>query len=263
MAETQTYTYRSLEISYRKVGNGKPLLLLHGWGSSGEVLLPLAKTLSDIRCSYVIDFPGFGGSAAPGTAWSVDDFADLIQSFIEDHNLSKTDLLAHSFGGRVTLKLCAREAVRDRIDKVLITGGAGMKPRRSPGFYLKRTLAKLLKAPFLILPPGAKEKALNRLRESSLWKSLGSSDYRKLTGTMRETFVRSVSEYLEKCLPDIPHEVLLLWGSEDESVPLYQAERMEKGIERAVLVVIDRAGHYAYLDRPDHFASIARAFFEG
>ncbi len=80
---------------------------------------------------------------------------------------------------------------------------------------------------------------------------------------MRETFVKSVTEHLDNCLPHIPHEVLLLWGRNDEATPLYQGQRMEKGIKNAALVTIDNADHYAFLDRPKHFASIARAFFEG
>jgi pimeloyl-ACP methyl ester carboxylesterase len=171
-------------------------------------------------------------------------------------------LLVHSFGGRIALKLCARDKAQPLIGKVLITGGAGMKPKRSFNYYLKKYTAKALKAPFAILPGSLRQKGLDKLRQTALWKSLASSDYSKLSGVMRETFVRTVTEYLEPCLPRIPHEVLLLWGRNDEAAPLYQAERMEKGIENAALVVIDHAGHYAFLDRPAHFVSIAKAFFK-
>jgi pimeloyl-ACP methyl ester carboxylesterase len=223
---------------------------------------PLAKQLATLRTCYILDLPGFGDSPEPKQAWAVDDYADLIEQFITDKKLAKTDLLVHSFGGRIALKLCARPTGKKLIAKVLITGGAGMKPKRSASYYLKKYTAKLLKAPFLILPSELKNKALDRLRQTSLWKALGSSDYSKLSGVMRQTFVKSVTEYLEPCLPNIPHEVLLLWGRDDQAAPLYQAERMEKGIEKAALVVIDYAGHYAFLDRPAHFSSIANAFFE-
>lgn len=225
--------------------------------------MPLAKELSDIRDCYVFDLPGFGNSSVPNEPWEVDDYADLIQQFIQDREFDSVDLLVHSFGGRIALKLCTRSIAKQRIDKVLITGGAGMKPKRSWKYYGRKYTAKLLKGPFLILPTQLREKALRWLRNTSLWKSLGSSDYSKLEGVMRETFVKTVSEYLEPCLPQIPHEVLLLWGENDEAAPLYQAKRMEKGIEHAALVVIDHAGHYAFLERPSHFVSIAKAFFQG
>lgn len=263
MPEQEYFLYRNSNVAYQKLGEGKPLVLLHGWGSSGRVMMPLAQRLSSIRTCYVLDLPGFGNSSTPDRAWSIDDYTDLVQSFIEDRHLGKTDLLVHSFGGRITLKLCAREKGRELIDKVLITGGAGMKPKRSLKFYLKKYMARLLKAPFLILPEKTSEKTLKKLRDTKLWKTLGSSDYQKLSGVLRETFVKSVTEYLEPCLPQIPHETLLLWGRDDEATPLYQARRMEQGIRNAALVTIDNAGHYAFLDRPKHFVSIAKAFFEG
>lgn len=265
METSKIYHYKNLSISYSRVGmnSNRPLLMLHGWGSNKQVMLPLAKQLADIRDCYVLDLPGFGNSSVPQTAWSVDDYADLIQQFINDQEFEKTDLLVHSFGGRIILKLCARPDADQYIGKVLITGGAGMKPRRNTSYYLKKYTAKLLKAPFQILPSKLREKSLERLRQTSVWKALGSSDYSKLSGVMRETFVQTVTEYLEPCLPKISHEVLLVWGENDEAAPLYQAKRMEKGIKNAALVVIDHAGHYAFLDRPSHFASVAKAFFKG
>jgi len=78
---------------------------------------------------------------------------------------------------------------------------------------------------------------------------------------MRQTFVKSVTEHLDQLLPDIDNEILLLWGENDDATPLYQAERMEKGLKNSALVVIDHAGHYAFLDKPKRFAAIAEAFF--
>ncbi len=265
METSKIYHYNDLSVSYNRVGmhNNRPLLILHGWGSNKQVMMPLANELSDIRDCYALDLPGFGNSSLPDRPWNVDDYADFIEQFIEDQEFDSADLLVHSFGGRIALKLCARPNAEKRIGKVLITGGAGMKPKRSWKYYFKKYAAKILKAPFLILPSKLREKALDWLRKTSLWKSLGSSDYSKLDGVMRETFVKTVTEYLEPYLPNIPHEVLLLWGENDDAAPVYQAKRMEKGIENAALVVIDQAGHYAFLDRPARFTSIAQAFFKG
>lgn len=263
MAQTLTYQYNSLNIRYQKTGTGSPLIILHGWGSSGRVMMPVARQLAGFRTCYVLDLPGFGNTPQPPEAWSIDDYADMTEAFIRANFNEPVDLLVHSFGGRITLKLCARPHAQKLVNKVLITGGAGMKPRRNVKFYFKKYAAKILKAPFLILPHKIQDKALAKLRDTKLWQSLGSSDYSKLSGVMRETFVKSVTEYLEPCLPNIPHEVLLLWGRDDEATPLYQGQRMEKGMENAALVTIDKAGHYAFLDRPKHFASVARAFFKG
>lgn len=262
MSDNLAFTYRDQEIIYQKVGEGKPLIILHGWGSSKRVMMPAAQNLSHLRTNFVLDLPGFGDSPEPPNAWSIDDYADAVQAFIEFLDEEKVDVLVHSFGGRIILKLCARDFGKTHIDKVLITGGAGMKPKRSLKFYIKKYTAKILKAPFMVLPGSLREKALGWLRSTSLWKSLGSSDYSKLSGVMRETFVKSVTEHLESSLPQIPHEVLLLWGQNDDATPVYQAKRIEKGIENAALVIIEDAGHYAFLDKPKQFARIAEAFFK-
>ncbi|MEO1022403.1 MAG: alpha/beta hydrolase [Bacteroidota bacterium] len=237
--------------------------MLHGWGSSRRAMKPVSTALSNIRTCYVFDLPGFGDSPEPAEPWNIDAYADFVEAFIASLEQPQVDLLVHSYGGRIALKLCARPAIQDRIDKVLITGGAGMKPKRSPRYYVRKYLAKTAKAPFVILPRPLRDKGLQWLRNTDFWKSLGSSDYSQLSGVMRETFVLSVTEYLEPCLPNIPHQVLLLWGRNDEATPLYQAERIEEGIQEAALVVIDDAGHYAFLDKPKQFAAIATAFYNG
>ena len=282
---THTFNYNGLPVSYRKTGTGSPLLMLHGWGSSSRVMLPLAHSISDIRTCFVPDLPGFGATPPPEAPWGIDDYTDLVRGFVHEVIGGPTDVLAHSFGGRITLKWASRNgsatliasgadprqegrpdeglhggAPAPELLKIIITGGAGMKPRRSFSYYRRRTTAMVLKTPFVLLPATLKAKAQNWLRSTSIWKSLGSADYQKLDGVMRETFVKTVSEHLEHCLPDISHEVLLLWGREDEATPWYQAERMERGLRNGALVGIERAGHYAFLDQPDRFQRIVRAF---
>ncbi len=282
---THIFNYNGLPVSYHKTGTGSPLLMLHGWGSSSRVMLQLAHSISDIRTCFVPDLPGFGATPPPEAPWGIDDYTDLVRAFVREVIGGPTDVLAHSFGGRITLKWAARSG-RDtsseagagssfderregeapagvhspELLKIIITGGAGMKPKRSFSYYRRRATAMVLKAPFMLLPSTLKVKALNWLRSTSIWKSMGSADYQKLDGVMRETFVRTVSEHLEYCLPDISHEVLLLWGREDQATPWYQAERMEKGLRNGALVGIERAGHYAFLDQPDRFQRIVRAF---
>ena len=256
------FTYNEQQIAYEVVGKGKALIILHGWGASRRVMMSVAKSLEHIRASYVLDLPGFGESPEPSKPWTIDDYADAVEAFIamlpDDH----VDVLVHSFGGRVMLKLLTRPKGKEVIQKVLITGGAGMKPQRSWKYYARKYTAKILKAPFLVLPNPLREKALNWLRSTDVWKSLGSSDYSQLSGVMRETFVKSVTEYLEDCLPQIPHETLLVYGRNDDATPVYQAERIEQGIKNAALVVMEDCGHYAFLDKPKQFAAIASAFFE-
>ena len=243
-------------------GLSRPLIILHGWGASKKIMQPLGRMLAFHHDCYVIDLAGFGESSEPPLAWKIDDYADSIQAWVEHIGLLKFDILAHSFGGRITLKLLTRPWSKEHVQNVLITGGAGMKSRRSASFYAKKYVAKILKAPFNLLPEPFKSQGLDWLRTTSTWKSLGSSEYAVLSGVMRETFVHSVTEYLEPTLPKISHSVLLLWGENDDATPLYQAQRMEKGLAEGALVVMEGCGHYAFLDKPKQFVAIAEAYLK-
>lgn len=259
--DLQNFVFEGTQTAWYKMGSGKPLLILHGWGSSSAVMKPIAEKLKDIRTCYLIDFPGFGQSPEPPAAWDVDRYTDLTEAFIHQIiEADSVDVLVHSYGNRVLLKLLSRSEIKQKIDKVIITGGAGLKPRRSMKYYFRKYTAKLLKAPFLILPNPLRDKGLNSLRRTKLWKMLGSSDYKQLSGVMRETFVKSVTEYLDDLLPQIEHEALLVWGKNDTATPLDQAFRMDKRLKNGVLVEIENAGHYAFLDQPQQFTAICRAY---
>ncbi len=254
------FDYGSGKLAWYKTGSGKPLLILHGWGSSSAVMTPLAEKLGRLRTCYMIDFPGFGQSPEPSEPWAVDDYAGAVKAFTKEYFKDNSyDLLVHSYGGRVALKLLTSDEAKS-IDKVIFTGAAGLKPKRKLSFYFKKYTAKTLKFPFSLLPEASREKGLNRLRNTTLWKKLGSSDYQQLSGVMRETFVKSVTEYLDPLLAQIDHEVLLIWGRDDASTTLDQGERMDTGLKNSALIVIDGAGHYAFLDKPAHFTAIAESY---
>ena len=83
-------------MAYSEFGRpdaGKALLFLHGWRSSKETWNQVASSMypscaeapegRQVSSIYAIDLPGFGGSSAPKTAWSVGDYAESIKGFIE------------------------------------------------------------------------------------------------------------------------------------------------------------------------------------
>lgn len=263
MIQEKRLQIQGISLRVHELGEAKNILLfLHGWGCDATTMKSVASAdiIAQYRCIF-IDFPGFGKTAPPPEAWGVGDYAAFTADFIR-HISADTPIsvMAHSFGARVLLKLLADPETTALFDKIIITGGAGMKPQRGLSYYYKTMLAKTLKAPFALLPEPWRGKALAELRKTAVWKSLGSSEYKGLQGTMRQVFVKTVREYLEDCLPLIQHEVLLVWGEEDAATPLYQARRMEQGLANGHLVSLPAAGHYAFLDQPARFQAVIKAY---
>jgi pimeloyl-ACP methyl ester carboxylesterase len=261
--EKNSCDINGIPLAWYKTGTGKPLVILHGWGSNSSVMQIVADGVKDLRTSYLLDFPGFGNTPEPPKAWSVSDYATVTEAWLNDVLPEKPfDLLVHSFGGRVAIKLLSGHDIASRIQKVIFTGAAGMKPKRTASYYAKKYTAKSLKAPFKLLPGSLEEKGLNQLRKTSLWKMLGSSDYQQLFGVMRETFVKTVTEFLEDELEEIGHEILLIWGKNDTATPLYQGERMDNLLQSSALVTIEHAGHYAFLDQKVQFLAILKSYLK-
>ncbi len=242
-------------LNYERTGIGPPVLLLHGWGASIQVMKPVARYLAGIgREAVSLDFPGFGESPPPPAAWGVPEYAALTRRFIEELNLEKPDVIAHSFGGRVTIYLAGEDP--DLFGKLVLVDAAGIRPKRSLGYYVRVYRYKLGKRL-------AKNAFFDRaFGLSERMKTAGSADYRALSGVMRESFVRIVNLDLARRLKSIRNETLLVWGEDDRETPLSMARRMQAEIPEAGLAVIPNAGHFSFLDQYARFCSIIKVLLE-
>jgi pimeloyl-ACP methyl ester carboxylesterase len=235
-------------------GEGPPLLFLHGWGVSSELFKPLVPLLSAARRLIVPDLPGFGGTPPPAAAWSVSDFAAWTVALLDRLAVTRCDVIGHSNGGRIALMLAARHP--DRINKVVVTGGAGIRPSHGLRYQWRVRTYKTLRlaSRTRLMPPALRGWAASRADRR------GSVDYRAASGVMRETLVRIVNEDLRPLLPAVKRPVLLIWGERDTETPLPDGRLMERLIPDAGLVVFEGAGHYAYLEQPARFARIVNVF---
>ena len=244
------YSYASMNIAYRQEGLGRDVLFLHGWGQNQEMMDPLYEHMKARFRVTNLDFPGFGKSSLPPEPWGVDEYTKFLEDFSRELGIVEPIIIAHSFGARVAIRYAARNDTR----KLILTGAAGLKPKRKLDYHVKVTTYKLAKQIFRL--PFLKP------YQEKMQRRFGSSDYRSAEGVMRASFVKIVNEDLAPYLKSIRCPVLLIWGEKDDATPLWMAKFMEKEIKDAGLVVFENEGHFAYWNQTDRFLRIADAFLK-
>lgn len=235
-------------------GEGAPVVLLHGWGSRAELWGQVLGGLAAHRHVVAPDLPGFGGTAPPPMAWSVDGYVAWLLALLDRLALARADFVCHSFGAQVGVRLAT--AHPERVGRLVLTGAAVVRHRPGAGQRLRirafRTGRSLSRN---ALVPGALRRRLQG------WvRSRGSDDYRAATGTMRESFVRVLNEDLSPELPRVSASTLLIFGADDEATPLADAHQLEAAIPDAGLVIFEGAGHFAYAEQPERFLRIVEHF---
>ncbi len=240
------YNYKKIKVNYLDFGDGEPIVLLHGWGQNIGMMLPVANAFNNNRC-IILDFPGFGKSESPKEIWGVDDYVELLNALFEELGIINPVIIGHSFGCRVAIKFSCKYHVK----KMIFTGAAGIRPKRSLNYYARVYTFKALKNLFKL--PG-----LNKYQRS-LYDFFGSSDYKQTSGVMRGTFQNVVNEDLTKYLPSILCPVLLLWGKDDDATPLSDGYKMEGLINDCALIELSGT-HYAYLENIKYFNTVAKEF---
>lgn len=242
---------------------GAPLLLLHGWGSNTQLMHPFADAFADVFRIYNVDLPGHGHSPPPPAPWGVPEHAALVASLIEERiGGGPVTLIGHSNGGRIALYMASTPALQPLVSRLVLVSPSGITPERSWRTRLRAGAAKVLKAPFALLPSPIRTPALDWLRRSLVWRALGSSDYNALDGVMRATFVKTVNHHLDGPVHRIDVPTLIFWGDRDTAVSRQQVTFLEAAIADAGLVVLDEAGHYGHLDDPSTVISATRYFLE-
>ena len=246
------------EIAYQITGQGEDtVVILQGWGTEFATYNSVAACISDRYRVVQFDFPGFGASDEPREPWAVEDYANFFLDLMAALGIQKATLLGHSYGGRVIIRLAARESLSFTIERIVLVDSAGILPKKTWKQKMKIRRYKLLKRivnlklVYAICP---------RLIDE--WKnSQGSADYRNASPMMRQCLVKAVNEDLTELLPRIRQDTLLIWGDLDTATPIADAKLMEEKIPGAGLAVIPGTGHFSFLENPALFRSIMQAYF--
>ncbi len=248
-----------VNMHYELYGSGeKRVVLLHGWGCSGDLMKNVGEQLARDMKVLAVDFPAHGQSAQPPEPWGVPEFAACLKELLTKLDFLPCNVIAHSFGGRIAIELASAD--KTMFDRIILTGAAGIRPKQSEQSSQRASTYKKLKSAV-----AAAEKlhifgSLTDKWQEALIQKYGSKDYAALSPEMRKTFVKVVNYDQTEKLHCIRNSTLLVWGDKDTETPLWMGQQMEKEIPDSALIVLNGGTHFAYLEHAARFAAIAHSF---
>ena len=229
-------------MNYEIFGDGKHMLVLHGWGGEINSMLPIINTYKQSYKVIAIDFPGHGKSDL-ANSWNVTDYMEYIHSFILQLNLDNLIVVGHSFGGRVGILLSATYPAL--VEKLILIDSGGIIPKRSFKYYIKLYSYKFAKH-FMRVIIRNKEEYEKYIEEKRRQRS--SSDFNALVPEMRSTFIKVVNQNLKPYLKKIICPTLIIFGEFDEDTPIYMGKILHKSIKNSEFYILENCGHFSYLD---------------
>ncbi len=238
------------------------IVILHGWGSNSLRWQRVKELLEKKGIeALVLDMPGFGITPSPERPWGRDDYISWIFQKVKEKNWQKFNLLGHSFGGGLAVKIAANPDLfkkGKRIEKLILCAPAIIR-RKSVKSFLFYWAAYLGKK-FFSLPV---IKIFNPLAKKLIYKLAGTRDYYLADGIMKEVMKKTWKEEdLLLSLEKIEIPTLILWGKKDDVLPLKDAYKIKEKIRNSELKIIREAKHSPHREVPDKLAEIIINFLQ-
>lgn len=215
-----------VSLHYKIVGEGTPILCIHGWGGSSSSLMPLAQDLKDYCSSYLIDLPGFGKSHNPPPSWGIDEYVELLKTFTQQVGMTTPiSVIGHSFGGALALTLAARYP--NLVSKLVVC--APSWHRHASTVSSPRRISKILHRFPLV--------------RRILYKVLYPRSDLMRNPQLESNFKRIVSQDLTDVVKSVGQNTLIIWGKEDTYVPVTDAMLLQSYIPHSILSVFPGMRH--------------------
>jgi pimeloyl-ACP methyl ester carboxylesterase len=234
-------------------GSGTPLLVLHHDIGSRE-RLPFYDALARQFSVLVPSHPGYDKSERPAWMRSVRDIAVVYQALIAEKSLSDVTVVGLGFGGWIAAEM-ATMAPR-ALKKLVLVGAMGLKPER--GEIADQALLSYIDYVRLGF---SDQTVYDRLYSAET--PVETLEQWDLNREM--TFRIAWKPYMYN--PSLPHllgsvatPTLVVWGRKDRVVPLECGERYAKTLRNAKLEVIDDAGHFVDMEKPEQLARLIGGF---
>jgi len=245
-------------------GTGKPLLLIHGLGSSWRAWQPILDGLAAERSVIAIDLPGHGATPAEADSGTFAGLVGSVERYILANDLGGIDVAGSSMGARMVLELARRGTVGNVV--ALDPGGFWRGWERS--FFrttigLSARLLRLLRSrlPAISRSAAARTALLAQLsaRPAALSPELVCTETTSITDTPTfDALVRDLATGAEQQGPaaDPARRIVIGWGRHDRLCLPRQAKRALAAFPSATLHWFDGSGHFPMWDMPHETTAV-------
>ena len=271
-------------VRYRQAGQGRALVLIHGWGASARYWLPTFTRMAHARRVIALDLPGFGGAPALTSPATVSCLAELVLELASSLELDQFDLGGHSFGASVAAVAASMAPARVRR---LALVSFGVLPDANARALLAlahqpAALALGLWYPALTITSGLHDMARPWITEllctpplpsllEAWFLTQAASDARLAREAVRDMAAMDLRAHLA-CLASIGDPAitaalgalrtpaLVIAGGLDRVSPLSAVEAAARLIPGAELRVIEQCGHVPMFEQPEVFHEALHEF---
>lgn len=257
-----------MRLNHYRVGQGEPLVLVHGIGSQWQVWGPVIGRLAEQREVIALDLPGFGASPAhpPGAQPGAESLTRFVSEFLDELGLDRPHVGGNSLGGLIALEL----AKQNRVRSATCLSPAGFA---SPGenIYIRNMFRGVVRTARLLAPRAETVTATAFGRAASLGIFVAKPSNLPAAAAAESTRALAGAEWFDETLVAISHgsfsdgeqitvPVTIAWAEHDRVLWPRQAARAAAAVPSAKLVTLTGCGHVPTFDDPDQ---VARVLLEG
>jgi 2-hydroxy-6-oxonona-2,4-dienedioate hydrolase len=236
----------SQKICYYELGEGPPLLLIHGLGGDADEWVFCLKDLSSSNRVIALDLLGFGRSDKPLIRYSIDGFVEVLERFLDALAIERASLVGSSLGGWVAAAFALK--FPGRLDSLVLVDAAGLQSETSRlpidlRVSTHRHMRDVLNAMFYDQTFVTEE-----LVDLAYQGHLRRQDGHTIESVLKH--FKDEHEWLDERAAELTVPTLILWGEQEELIPVSMSDRFHQLIQGSRREVIPECGHLPAVEKP-------------
>jgi pimeloyl-ACP methyl ester carboxylesterase len=250
-----------MNVHYRDEGDAtdsSPIVLIHGTGSSLHTFEYWTTELKQDYRVIRMDLPGYGLTGPfPNRQYSMNHYLDFLEHFLNALGIKECVLGGNSLGGGIAWNFAAMHS--EMVTKLILINASGY-PSQAKSIPLAFKLAQtpVIKDVFKYITPRfvAKASVENVFADKTKVTEALVDRYFELTlrAGNRQAFIdrfhATKTLNRAKNIKLIQQNTLVLWGEEDQLIPIEKAYQFHKDLPNSTLVILKDVGHIPMEERP-------------